>query len=189
MCENCREKFKTHSGTDPRELFDPKSERWFLKEANRALYEQWMDFRVDTILDFSKKLFDAARSVRPGIKIVHMHLSDCTVEPGRIREYQAQDFEKAIQVLHPDAMIIEDAWQDWEKPGTRPDFIRAYGAYYLETIRKLSSTIKVFGHADIGSLAPMQRSNSWMREFSMHAHEAGFDGVDYYEFTTGVFSR
>lgn len=189
LCDNCRAKFKALSGTDPRELFDPQGERWFLKEANRALYEQWMDFRVDTILDFSKKLFDAARSVRPGVKIVHMHLSDCTVEPGRIREYQAQDFEKAIQVINPDAMIIEDAWQDWVKPETRPDFIRAYGAYYLKPIRKLSATIKVFGHADIGSLAPMQRSYSWMREFSAHAHEAGFDGVDYYEFTTGDFSR
>jgi len=189
LCENCRRKFKALAGTDPRELFQEESPSWFLKDENQALYQKWQDFRVDTMIDFSRKIFEAAKQVRPDLKIVHMHLSDCTVEPGRVREYQALDFEKAIQVLHPDALILEDAWQDWEKPDTQPDFVVAYGNYYLERIRKASPRIKVFAHADIGSLAQMQRTHRWMRAFSAHAHQAGFDGVDYYEFTTGDFSQ
>lgn len=189
LCENCRSKFKAISGVDPLDLFKQDGPKYFQKPENQELYEQWMTFRVDSNIIFSKKLYAAAKKARPGIKIVHMHLSDCTVEPGKIREYQAQDFEKAIIDIQPDAIIIEDAWQDWEKPDTPPSFVRAYGKYYLERMRKAKPDIIVLGHADIGSIAQMQRSYSWMREFSANAQQIGFDGVDYYEFTLGDFSR
>lgn len=187
FCPHCLDRFRGLTGKDGRSLFDPESGYYFLKEENKELYEQWMQMRVDSIIDFCAEIYAAARREKSDISIVHMHLSDCRVEPGRGREYHAQDLTKALKTLEPDAVIIQDAWQDWTEPDLFPDFVLDYAEYYLPRIRKINSQIKVLPHADIGSLEEMQRSYSWMRRFITLAAESGFDGMDFYEFSIGDF--
>ncbi len=187
VCPHCIARFKERTGVDARRLFEPDSSCYFQKKENAHLYEQWMQMRVDSIIDFCEEIYDAAKKVSPDISIIHMHLSDCRVEPERGREYHAQDLQKALKVLQPDAVIIQDAWQDWTIPDLAPDFAVEYGEYYIPRIEKIDPEIKVLCHADIGSLEEMQRSYTWMRQFIAFATETGFSGVDFYEFTIGDY--
>ena len=189
LCSNCRKKFQDLHGVDPKELFDKKCGYYFEKEENREIYQKWQDFRVDTIIRFSGRIYEAAKEARPGIKIIHMHLADCSVEPGRSREYQAMDIEQGLREIRPDVMIIEDAWQDWTRPELRPDFVKGYAKAYIDQIRSVSPDVIIKAHADIGSLSEMQRRYSWMREFSALARAGGFDAPIYYEYSIGDFSE
>jgi glycerol-3-phosphate cytidylyltransferase-like family protein len=118
-----------------------------------------------------------------------MHLSDCTVEPEKSREYQAQDPDASVKMLKPDILVIQDAWQDWTRKDLNPDFVKQYAVAYVKRIRDLDRKVHIKVHADIGSQKHMQRSYSWMREFSAHAREGGFDAPIYYEFSLGDYSR
>ncbi|MBN1899796.1 hypothetical protein JW926_00555 [Candidatus Sumerlaeota bacterium] len=189
LCDECRKRFREKSGIDPLDLFNESSPYYFLKKGNEERYEKWQQFRVDTVIEFSRRLYSAAKEVDPDIEIIHMHLSDATVEPEKSREYQAQDMDKAVKILQPDALIIQDAWQDWTKPDLKPEFAREYARAYVKRARDLKKNIIIKVHADIGSLKEMRRSYSWMREFSATAREGGFDGVVYYELSLGDYSR
>ncbi len=188
VCDNCRNKFMAQSHTDPVHLFDEESEYYFLLDENESLYDDWVQFRIDSIISFADSLFSSAQNARPSVKTVHMHLSDATVEPGKSAEYQAQDLKSAVNELQPDIVIIQDAWQDWIRPGLSPDFVVTYGDYYVDKVLDIKSDVKMMVHADIGSLDQMRRSFDWMRKMNAYAGQSGFHGVDFYEYSVGNFS-
>jgi hypothetical protein len=189
VCDNCRKLFQERTGIDPRVLFDENSPQYFRKKENAELYGKWVDFRVNSVIEFSGRLYRAAKEINPDIHIIHMHLSDATVEPEKSREYQAQDIDEAVKILQPDALVIQDAWQDWTKPDLKPDFVKEYARAYVKRLRSLKRDIIIKVHSDIGSLKEMRRSYSWMREFSAFAREGGFDGTVYYELSLGDYRR
>jgi len=186
LCDNCSHLFKEKTGTSPQDfLFNPQ----ILKSSNSQVYKSWQDFRVETIIRFSARIYEAAQKARPGLKTIHMHLSDCTVEPEGSREYQAQDIDAALKTLKPDILIIEDAWQDWTKPDLKPEFVKAYAKAYVKRSRAIIPDLIIKAHADIGSRKEMRRTYSWMRRFTAEARAGGFNSACYYEFSIGDFTQ
>lgn len=187
LCDHCVEKFRGQTGADARELFDAASPRYFERAENDDLYRRWVEFRCESVNEMGRRLADAARAARPGLKIGYMYLSDATVEPGKTREYQAQDLAGAIRATDADFVMIQDAWQDWMKERLRAEpFVRAYAEAYVGAINAIRPGIPVLIHADVGSLPKMKRSGLWMRQTAAHARDYGFSGVGYYEFTLNL---
>jgi hypothetical protein len=187
LCEDCRREFKKIANLDPIELFQDDSPHYFEKPENHVAYEEWMKFRVDAINSFSNRCYQAARRGRPGIKIVHMYLADCTVKLDASREYQAMDLEEIIKSINPDMLTIEDSWQDWTQPGLKPSFILKYGEAYTERIKKIAPHLKIQSHLDIGSRKDTKRDYRFIREFSALSHRAGFVSPSYYEYSIQKF--
>ena len=186
ICDNCTRLFKAQTGADPTDFLNTPET---LNTTNYQIYHKWQDFRVNSILQFSKRLYDEALNVRPGICLIHMHLSDCTVAPEKSREYQAQDLDAALKFLKPDVLIIEDAWQDWTQPDLQPEFVRAYAEAYVARSRAIHPNIVIKAHADIGSLKPSRRNLAWMRQFGKEARAGGFNSIIFYEFSLGDYSN
>ncbi len=189
LCDECIKKFKATARIDARELFNENSDLYFEKPQNKGLYQQWIDFRVKSVMEFSKKICAAAREYKQGFPCAMMHLSDARVQLDAVREYQAQDLETALQWIEPEILIIQDAWQDWTQPELKPEFVCDYGKAYVNRSRKILPDLTLKVHADIGSLKEMQRSYTWMRSFAAHARMCGFDAPVYYEFTLGDYTR
>lgn len=188
LCDSCVNKFQKIAGINPRALFDKQSKYYFTRPENKKLYEQWVQFRADTITEFSKSLFDTAKRTRQEIKSFAMYLSDCRQKLDAVREYQAQDLELIIDRIKPDAITIEDAWQDWTQPKLSPSFISDYANSYISRIRNQAKyPIIIQSHADIGSRKDTKRDYAWMRQFSAYSHLGGFDSPTYYEFSIGKF--
>ncbi|GAB4318467.1 MAG: hypothetical protein Kow0059_11980 [Candidatus Sumerlaeia bacterium] len=186
LCDHCVAAFRDRSGADARELFNESSPLYFERPGNNALYRKWVDFRVGSVNAMGRRLAEAARAARPGLKIGYMFLADQTVEPGRTREYQAQDLEAAIRATGAEFVVIQDAWQDWTKPRLSPRFVHTYADAYLGRIRAVNPAVPVLVHADIGSLPAMKRSKRWMSRTASEARRAGFSGVVFYEFTLNL---
>jgi len=187
LCDDCRSTFKLLEGIDPLRLFIETDELYFEKSENKELYEKWVTFRVNSIISFSKNCYEAAKRVRPEIKVVHMYLADCTVQLDASREYQAMDLERSITEIRPDMITIEDSWQDWTQPDLKPDFILSYGKAYYQRIRNINPDMKIQSHNDIGSRHDTKRDYNFMRAFSTYSRRAGFDSPSYYEFSIQDF--
>lgn len=187
LCDHCVEKFRGRAAADARALFNDHSPLYFERKENAELYRQWVEFRCESVNAMGRRLAEAARAARPGITIGYMYLSDATVEPGRTREYQAQDLEGAIRATGARFVMIQDAWQDWTKARLRSEgFVRAYAGAYVQAVGAIDPAIPVLIHADVGSLPKMKRSARWMRQTAAHARQYGFSGVGYYEFTLNL---
>lgn len=183
LCDACARAFEERAGIHPRGLFDESSPSYFEKPCNAPLYQAWCDFRVESINALGRRITEAAREARPGLSIGYMYLSDCAVEPGKTREYQAQDLEGALAATGAEIAVIQDAWQDWTQQALSPDFVRAYAEAYLRRARTGHRDRVVQVHADVGSLSFMRRSGLWMRRLSAEARLSGFDSPMYYEFS------
>jgi hypothetical protein len=191
LCDDCRSEFeKRTSGINPWQLFDESGDLYFKNPQGKLVYDQWVSFRVDSILSFCKRCYNAARRGRPGIKIIHMYLSDCTIPHsfGFVREYQAMDLDRIVTELGPDMLTIEDSWQDWRRSDLKPSFILKYGEAYVRRIKGLAPQMKIQSHLDVGSPqddkgTAVKRSYAFMRAFSAYTHRAGFDSPSYYEYS------
>lgn len=189
LCDNCRRGFEKISGVDPILLFDKNNPYYFRKSGNKELYKKWIKFRVDSLNDFSIRCYAGAKRGRPGIKTIHMYLSDCNVKLNAVREYQAMDLEEIVTKIKPDMITIEDAWQDWTRPDLKPDFVLDYGKAYVQRIKKLAPDMKIQTHLDIGSGKETKRNLQFMREFSAYSVKAGFDSPSFYEYSVQKFDE
>jgi hypothetical protein len=187
LCSDCREKFQSKFGIDPLHLFQEENPLYFEKPENKDIYEKWVKFRVDTINQFSNQCYDSAHNARPDIHIVHMYLSDCSVELDRGREYQAMDLDAIIKDIPSEMITIEDSWQEWTRPDLKPDFVTEYGKNYCQRIKNIRPGIHIQSHLDIGSRHDTKRNYAFMRAFSTYSRRAGFESPSYYEFSIQKF--
>lgn len=187
LCEDCRNAFKMQENVDPLDLFKEENPLYFENPDNKAIYEKWVQFRVDTINHFSNQCYEAARNARPEIHIVHMYLSDCSVDLDKGREYQAMDLDAIIRDIPSEMITIEDSWQEWTQPDLKPDFVLDYGKHYFQRIKNIRSNIQIQSHLDIGSRKDTKRNYSFMRAFSTYSRRSGFESPSYYEFSIQKF--
>lgn len=190
VCHRCVEQFAKATGANAVEMLtSPTSSLYFQRPENQPLYQQWVDFRVDSVTRFAAKVGAAVRRGSPEALLDLMILSDARVEPNKAREYQGIDLEKLLNELKPERVTIQDAWQDWLQPELKPDFIRSYGTSYVPKIRKLLPAAMLCSHADIGSNPASLRSPSWIREFHQESLKAGFHTSTYYEWSISRLAR
>lgn len=180
--DSMRQRFKEVSGVDPLELFNSSSPYYYLK--NPQLYEKWVNFRVEVITKFMKKILDAAKEVKPNIKTYVMYLSDVG-QNYSTRVDHAQDLDAIVKDVKPDYVVIETAWQDWIKADLSPSYVKLYADHYVSKVHE--AQVKVIVQTDVGSVQQMRRSLEWVKEFSDNAINNSFDGVVFYEFSIGSF--
>ncbi|PKO15525.1 hypothetical protein CVU37_12830 [candidate division BRC1 bacterium HGW-BRC1-1] len=190
VCEVCRTRFAAASGgVDAREMLTKKdSPRYWRKPANAALYKLWQDTRVDAVTSMTVEIATEVRRALPGTVVNVMVLSDARVEPGKIREYMAIDFERLIKEVQPEILCVQDSWQDWTQKGLKPDFIRDYGKLYVERFRRVKPDLWLMSHADIGSLAASKREWPWIQQFAKESLAAGFNCPSFYEWSVTVIN-
>lgn len=180
FCDRCRTAFIEQSGVDPLELFNTKSDYYYTK--NDSLYQEWIDFRVETVASFLEKIIGGLKEAKPEVPAFVMFLSDITVEPGKTRVYQAMDLERFAEI--GDAVIIETAWQDWTRKDIWPGYILTYGKEYTPRVFEANPLSSIYAQPDVGSnWDEMHRSPKWLRDFSAYAARSGFDGYIVYEYS------
>jgi hypothetical protein len=172
--------------------FDPLTEL-FLKDADGTYYlnpaqagskeyQEWVQFRIDTVNSFMAGLADTARAAKPGIAIFLTCLADVRIPggAGKAPEYQAQDLDSMQTAVRPQGIIFESAWQDWLQPNLDPSYVLDYANAYVPQLHK---GVAGLGQPDVGSV--IQRDFPWVKEFSADAWHGGFSGYVTYEWSIG----
>ena len=189
VCDACIAKFRAQTGVNARDLFSSSNALYFRKAENQELYQQWVDFRVQTILNFGQAIIEAARRVDSQFPINIMYLSDARVELDACREYQACDLNRIVLELEPDILTIQDAWQDWIQAGLSPNFVADYATAYRDRVRGLKPDLFIMTHADIGSLPASKRSWEWIQQFSHETVQSGLSAPSFYEWSVSTMTQ
>ncbi|QDP95376.1 hypothetical protein FOE78_05115 [Microlunatus elymi] len=183
--ESARDAFRRQHGFDPlTKIFSKDDEGVYYltpEMKDSAEYQQWVQFRIATINNFMRGIADAARAVR-SIDVFLTYVADVRVPggAGKSPEYQAQDIPAMQNVVPPQGMIIETAWQDWLQPDLDPSYVLDYTKAYVP---QLEPGVLGLGQPDIGSV--VQRDMAWVKEFSADCWTGGFGGYVIYEWSIG----
>jgi hypothetical protein len=191
VCHACVTRFQSvAAGVDIREMLTNSSSRlYFQKPENAALYQRWVDMRVDTIQEFGKAVITAARRARSKACIKVMYMADARVKLNGGREYLANDLDRMVSEWKPDVLTLQDAWQDWVQASLGANFVRDYAKAYKERVEKLHPGIFIMSHADIGSQPQSKRSPEWIRQFAQDTVDAGLGAPVFYEWSISTLAR
>ncbi len=179
VCERCKEKFLIAYPEEKNmpDFENPKSIYYY--KTNTELYRKWVDFRVNSAVDFQNDLVNGENGLRarcPQVKICTWSLACTTPAPDPVasmRELQASDGAAIVKICRPDSHCIQTNFPDWTQPNLPPDYVKGYKKF-LDPIKIVASKLPVSVQTEIGSQLSMRRSIDWFWQFDATAKEVGF---------------
>jgi len=163
---------------------DPDSPQYY--ETDRTLYEDYVEFRVSSVVGFQRDVLDGEGGFRRRFPDVPFASWTITIsdEGGleALRENEAQDPARFVQELRPDLHFLQSHAPDWSNQSLGPDYVARY-APYVEAVRDIAPDLPLAIQGDVGSTCPWRRDPDWMRGFEEQCHRVGADTTTYYEFS------
>ncbi|WP_235439923.1 N-acyl-D-glucosamine 2-epimerase [Paenibacillus sp. DMB20] len=184
--------FQEHYGhTSIPNFTDPAHPDYYL--TNRALYGDWIEFRVDTVNGFLNELMNGEGGVREARKDILVATWSLAIDAGpesveKLREIQGLDAAEMISAVRPDLHFLQTHWPDWVKPqkSLPPTYIQRY-QNFVDQIRAVHPDIPLGVQADIGSRPEMVKDRAWLTLFARTALEMGFGTWTAYEYHLGKY--
>lgn len=161
---------------------DPASPDYYLTD--RELYADYVEFRIKSIVDFHREIWDGDGGLRqrhPEVTFATWTIAlagDGAI--GEMREFQAQDGARLVSELTPDYHFFQSHWPDWMPEQQPPTYVKDY-APYVKSVRSVYPALPLAVQGDYASTMPFRRSPEWVRAFEQAAAAAGFDCTTFYE--------
>lgn len=191
VSENAVAAFQKKYNRSIPEFFNKQSPAYF--KTDTALYNLWVDFRVDGVNNFLNELVNGKggiREARPDILVATWSLG---IDAGAksvsmLREHNGLDVPKMIQLVKPDIHFIQTHYPDWIKSEAELsyNYFKAYNSFFRE-IRNINKTIPIGLQTDIGSVKSMIKSGGWFKQFLDEALKYGYSTATAYEYNLGGY--
>lgn len=180
--------FRERFGEEPPDFVDRSSPRYYTKVP--ALYEKWVQFRVDTVTEWLDELVNGEggiRQARPGIPVATWTLAtDWPRSMEKARYDLGEDLAAVLKAVKPDIHILQTNWPDWIKGELPADYIRSYQPY-IDVIRSVAPDMPIGIQADIGSQIQNRRDWDWIAQFEEVAWDMGFSTTTMYEYHIAMY--
>ncbi|NGM65456.1 hypothetical protein [Sphingobacterium sp. SGR-19] len=153
---------------------------------DQTLYNKWMDFRVDAILDFNKKIKAAIKESAPEVLYAAWGMAVRKGTMAEIREHFGLDMVKMAKEVQPDVMVLQTAAQDWLDPALTYDYLIQYTSL-AKAIQQANPKMALSIQADIVSLgysnpAVAKRHPEWWLRFFDLSLQSGYYTNTAYEY-------
>lgn len=191
VSENAINAFRVKYHRSIPEFFDVQSPAYY--KTDTALYQSWIDFRVDGVNHFLNELINGeggVRAVRPDILVATWSLG---IDAGSnsvelLRTHNGLDIPKMVKLVKPDIHFIQTHYPDWIKPEADlpSDYFKAYASFFRE-IRSENREMPIGLQADIGSVKSMIKSGNWFKQFFIAAGKYGYSTATAYEYHLGGY--
>jgi len=155
-------------------------------ETDRALFGDFVEFRIRSIIDFQKGILDGPEGFRA--RFPDVLFATWTISLARenglaaLRENESQDPGRLVAELRPDMHILQSHYPDWYPQQQTPTYLAKY-APYAEAVREASPRMPLGVQLDACSTCPWRRSPEWMAAAYKQAKSLGADSTTYYEFS------
>jgi len=160
---------------------------------NAALYQKWIEFRVNGVNNFLNEIYNGqggVRQARPDILVATWSLA---IDGGpnsvaKLRELQGNDAGAMAAKVNPDLHFFQTHWPDWIKPESQlpPSYMQAYQPF-VSQLRTSQPCIPVGLQADNGSLRTMIKSALWQQQYNIEAAQRGYATWTTYEYHIGGY--
>ncbi|MCS6949936.1 MAG: N-acyl-D-glucosamine 2-epimerase [bacterium] len=188
LCKRCRALFEERYSEPPPEFGEEASPRFWRRQPE--LYMKWVEFRVQSHLEFLQELIHGEggiRQVHPRVAVAVWILAVEAPNPVRlVREVHGQDVAEVARQVRPDAICLQTHWPDWMKEALPPDYVRAYQPF-VQAARAVRPNLPIMIQADIGSQPQNRRSWQWIHAFREACRRVGSRGSTLYEYSLGMY--
>ena len=181
---NFQKAFKEATGNEFFPNFTDAADPHYYK-TDRELYQDWVDFRVDAIVEFYDEVVNGEGGLRE--QFPKVLICTWTVQADKpnglelLREIDGQDPEELVRVVRPDVHFVQTHWPDWSRGDLPADYAKNYEPYF-EAARRADPQVGIGVQADVGSNAEMRKSRKWYNDFVKACAAAGVDTTTYYQF-------
>jgi hypothetical protein len=190
FCDTCRAAFirKHPEETGLPTLLDPAGPRG--ETGNPALWEKWIKFRTDSLVEFLHDLVNGPGGIRrsaPGVKVCVWTLA--LTEPDgveRMRRDSGEDAALVMRKVRPDLYGLQTHWPDWLRADLQPDYVRKFKPF-VDQIRAVDPKMPLLIQADTGSGKANRRSWKWIRDFEAQCERMGVSSTTCYEYFIGDY--
>lgn len=185
---HAREAFRQMYGEDPPNFTDTQSTSYYTKVP--ALYDKWVQFRVDSVTDWLDDLVNGPggiRETRPDIPVSTWTLA--TNWPNSMEKARldlGEDLSAVVQRVKPDIHFFQTNWPDWLQADLPADYARLY-APYVQALREIDPDLPIGIQADIGSQIQNRRDWDWITAFEEAAWDTGFSTHTMYEYHIALY--
>lgn len=178
--ESAKTKFMAKTNIDPENLINENSVHYY--ENDQDLYEQWVDFRADTITNFLSRTINTIKT-KPSKKITITIFTEPEANGklksfDEIKEWLGTNIP-AILSLHPDYVEIQSMYYDFEypqDPSWTSDMLRQFKT---QTNNSIPVLVSVQGFDSTKKIKPSDIS-----EALISAINAGAAGTSFYAYHT-----
>ncbi|WP_270089940.1 hypothetical protein [Sphingobacterium sp. SYP-B4668] len=151
-----------------------------------TLYNKWVDFRVDAILQFNKRIKAAVKEVAPDVLYAAWGMGVRNGTMGEIREHFGLDMIQLVKDVQPDIMVLQTSAQDWLDPQLPYDYLKEYAAL-TKAIQAANPKVALSIQADIVSLGysdpkVAKRFPEWWLRFFDFSLKSGYYTNTAYEY-------
>lgn len=151
------------------------------------LYNKWIDFRSDAIVNFNKEIKGAIKATNPDVLFASWGMGVRGGSMIEIKEHFGLDMERIVKEVQPDIYYVQTAAQDWGDGSLQPDYFKAYD-YVFNALKKVDPNIKIGIQADIASHSyhnpnAQKRSGKWWSTFMNGVTKHGYFTNTAYEYT------
>ena len=179
-----QEAFRQATGRpDFPEFEDPASPRHY--ETDTTLYEDYVEYRLTSIMDFQRAVLDGKGGLRRGFPEVPFATWTISISHPdglrALRENEAQDPARMVVELRPDQHLFQSHAPDWANRSFGPEYVLNYGPY-VDAVKSVHPDLPLGLQGDVGSTLPWRRDPEWMRGFEEAAAEMGVGTTTYYVF-------
>ena len=164
---------------------DPTSPDYY--RTNRGLYRDYVEYRVKSVADFHREIWDGNDGLRrkhPEVIFGTWTIALAGDDSARaeMREFEAQDGVRMVTELQPDFHFLQSHWPDWMPEKQTPAYLDGYRPY-IRSIREVYPDLQLAVQGDFASTLPFRRSPEWVAEFERKCRETGFQFPTFYEFS------
>ncbi|CAM3603753.1 N-acyl-D-glucosamine 2-epimerase [Marinicrinis lubricantis] len=188
---NAQAAFEEQYGKSIPNFTDPSDPDYYL--TNKALYEDWVQFRVDTVNGFLDEIINGEGGVRDARKDILVATWSLAIDAGPdsvdvLREIQGLDAAAMISAVEPDIHFLQTHWPDWMKSqdALPPQYIHSY-QNFVDQIRAVHPDLPLGVQADIGSGLYMVKDRDWYESLGEAALGMGFSTWTAYEYHLGKY--
>lgn len=155
-------------------------------KTNIALYRDYVEYRLKSINDFYREIWDGEGGLRRRHPEVifgswTIALAGDETQMAEMREAEAQDGARMVAGTLPDFHFLQSHWPDWIPEKQTPEYLTGYRPY-MKAVRDAFPGLPLAVQGDFASTVPYRRTPGWERKFERTAKRVGFDFTAFYEF-------
>lgn len=151
-----------------------------------ALYQKWIDFRSDAIIDFNHAIKKAIKDINPETLYAAWGMGMRKGTMDEIKEHFGLDMTRMVKEVKPDVMVIQTSSQDWGDASLEPNYIKDYNTI-VQTLQIANPNVALSIQADIVSLGYhnqnlKKRDPEWWLSFCDLSLKSGYYTNTAYEY-------
>lgn len=157
---------------------------------NTRLYEEWIGFRVSSVVGFLDDLVNGTGGIREKCQLVKVATwspaSGAASAIKTLREHNGVEAAAIVNRVKPDIHVLSTDISEWSQPDISDSYPEKYKPI-TDSLHEAAPLLTIALQTDIGSHKDTRRSREWMKQVEKSASTIRCDTVIFSDYSMGDY--